>query len=434
MKRSFFAKFLLLLFSLSATCQADSLRRRFAVEHKQSTQSFSVTRSLNSLLDNRKHLPDTKGYTVLLPPDDKPHKAGGYGLPMTFIESIYWPLLYATNVLLAYELIQTTRDPALRGKPYSWIPEEVFVAVGWLLKSYWNPDSLLFNPRDQLSRDDPFTINTMTLPGENKQQSDQQQSNKQNPPSESSGQQASGTTSHVRGSVTNTLSSGSNDGNESPEQDQHTLGLDCFVNSCHGVCKLRQSSNSSELAEHPLKPEIHEAVAKVASKAGVLVSQIIKHINRLIFNHTLNDVHANANSPSPDIQTFENAIEILELLDPSDISTDLEPFSLYPEIDFYNAYHLNHAYGDSDSDDDIDGYAYYHVYYRGKMLFAIIRTANKTSFASALTCGISVSIKTEVLFNELYYAPDGPGYQSAKREFEEQRKKQSSQVNCKQLL
>ncbi|WP_448217659.1 hypothetical protein [Endozoicomonas sp. 2B-B] len=418
MKRSFFAKPLLLLLSLSTICQADSLTRRFVVEHKQTTQSFSVKRSLNPLLNNPMYPADTNGYAVFLPPDDKPHKSGGYSLPMTFIESIY-----TSNVLAAYELILTSRDPAMKCKPYSWITEEVFVAVGWLVKSYWNPDSLLFNPRDQLSRDDPFTINTMTLPGENKQQSDQQQSNKQNPPSESSGKQASGATSHISGSITKTLSSGSDDGNEGPEQDQHTLGLDCYVDSCRGICKIRQSSNSSELAEHPLKPETHEAVAKDAGKANVLVSEIITHVNRLIYTHTLNDVHANANSPCPDIQVFWNAIELLELLDPSDISTDLEPFSLYPEIDFYDAYHLNHACGDSDSDDDIDDYAYYHVYYKGKKLFAIIRTANKTSFASPLTCGISVSIKTEVLFNELYYAPDGPGYQSAKREFEEQRKK-----------
>ncbi|WP_257279917.1 hypothetical protein [Endozoicomonas sp. ISHI1] len=425
MKQSFFAVLLSLLLSMSAICQAESLTRRFVVEYKESTQSFSVKRSLNSLLDNPKYLADTNGNAGFLPPDDKPHKHGDYGLKMTFIKSISWQWLYATNVLVAYELILTTRDAALRGKPYSWIPEEARVAVGWLLKSYWNPDSLLFNPRGQpeVSQDEPFAITTMMLPGQNQQQSDQQ-----TPTSESSDQQASGATGHVRGSVPSPLSSGSGGDNEGPEQDQHTLGLGCYVDSCHGVCKLRQASNRSESAEgavssaessivnahhamteaQPLHPQTHETDANVASKASITVSRIIKHMNRLIMTHIINDVHSKATSPSPDIELFRNAITLLELLDPSDISTDLEPFSLYPECDVW---------------DDADADACYHVYYRGKMIFTVFRTANKTSFQSPLTCGFLVSIKIEVLFNEFYYAPDAPGYQSAKSEFEEQRKK-----------
>uniref|UniRef100_UPI00214853FC hypothetical protein n=1 Tax=Endozoicomonas sp. SESOKO4 TaxID=2828745 RepID=UPI00214853FC len=280
MKQSLFATRLLPLLFLSAICQAESLTRRFVVEYKESTQSFSVKRSLNSLLDNPKYLADTNGNAGFLPPDDKPHKHGDYGLKMTFIKSISWQWLYATNVLVAYELILTTRDAAPRGKPYSWIPAEALVTAGWLLKSYWNPDSLLFNPRGQLevSQDEPFAITTMMLPGQNQQQSDQQ-----TPTSESSDQQASGATGHVRGSVPSPLSSGSGGDNEGPEQNQHTLGLDCYVDSCHGVCKLRQAPDSSESAEgavgsaesstdqthhvmteaQPLHPQTHETDANV---------------------------------------------------------------------------------------------------------------------------------------------------------------------------
>ncbi len=426
LKQTFFAALMLLLSPLSTICQAESLTRHFVVEHKQNTQSFSVKRSLISLPDNRKHLPDTNVYAVFLPPDDKPHKLGVYGLPMTFIESISWPLLYASNVLVAYEWALNTRNPALRGKTYSWIPEEVFVAVGWLLKSYWTPDSLLFNPMDQLSRDDPFTITTMTLPGQNKQQS-----NQQNPPSESSGRQALGATSHVTGSIKRLLSSLCNKDKEDPEQDQHTLGLECYVDSCHGVCKLRQASNSSEeeklsstesstgqKAKKNRLQEVDEYSESLANAvpdieidesnttADDIVSEIIEHMNTLITILIENDAHYKVESPTPDIQVFRNAIELLEHLDPSDISQG-------PEVTDSNCnYSIHDGYSDT----------WYLVYYRGKVLFTVTQTGSEDRFEGHWTSGESARIKTEDLFNELYYAPDAPGYQFAKSEFEKCRK------------
>ncbi|WP_257287183.1 hypothetical protein [Endozoicomonas sp. SESOKO2] len=478
MKQSLYAAMLLLLLPLSAICQAESLTRRFVIEHKQTTQSFSVMRSLNSLSDNPRYLADTNGYSVFLPPGDKQHKPGGYGITMTFIESISWQLLYATNVLVAYELILTTRDTALRGKPYSWIPEEAFVAVGWLLKSYWSPYSLLFNPGDQLevSQDEPFVITTMTLPGQNQQQSDHQ-----NPPSESSGQQTSGTTNHVGGSVTRPLSSGSGSGNDGPEQVQHTLGLDCYVDSCYGVCKLRQASNGGESAEgtltfaesptehthhetretQPSQPHAHEDATEEASKtetsscwlrkrsnedateeaskdetgqkakkpkleevdehseslvnavpgteidesnetAGNTVSEIIEHMNSLITILIENDVHYKTEPPTPDIQAFRNAIELLEYLDPSDISQGSEMTDSNCDC--------SHCSGYSDT--------WYIVYYRDNVLFTVTQTESETRFAERWTSGESAKIKTEDLFNELYYAPGAPGYQSTKNEYE----------------
>ncbi|WOG27110.1 hypothetical protein [Endozoicomonas sp. 8E] len=44
----------------------------------------------------------------------------------------------------------------------------------------------------------------------------------------------------------------SEDGNRSPQQHQHTLGLNCFVYSCHGVCEFRPSADSREPAEWSL--------------------------------------------------------------------------------------------------------------------------------------------------------------------------------------
>ncbi len=396
------------------------------MEHQQTYQSFFVKHDLNTLLDNPKYLTDTNDYAGFLPPDDTPLRLGGYGLTTTFTESISWQLLRVTNLLIAYELILTTHGAALGGKPYSWVPEEAFVAVGWFLEHYWNPDSLLFNPRDQLevSQDDPFTITTTTLPEQNQQHCNLKQSDQQNPPSQSSGQQASGVTTHATGSVNSLLSSGSGGGNEGPEQDQHTLGLACYADSCHGVCELRKAPNRSEFAEgalisaekslgrahyamteiQPLPSQAHQADAKVAYKTRVFVSRIIKQMNWLMTILIENDVHSKAESPSPDIQVFRNAIELLEHLEPSDISKISQPFSVRPECD-----------------GSVTGY--HRIYYRGKMIFTIIGTAKKTSYESSLTCGFLGSIKTEDLFNELYYAPGAPGYQLAKSEFEEQRKK-----------
>ncbi|WOG28488.1 hypothetical protein [Endozoicomonas sp. 8E] len=130
----------------------------------------------------------------------------------------------------------------------SWTPVEAFAVVGWLLKSYWDSDSPLSDPIEQLkaSQDDPFVITAMMLPGQN-----QQQNGQQDQPLAVSGQQASeATTTQLTGSHTSLLSSDSGDGNEDPEQhQQHTLGLNCYVDSCYDICKFRSSSDQGESAE-----------------------------------------------------------------------------------------------------------------------------------------------------------------------------------------
>ncbi|WP_257281027.1 hypothetical protein [Endozoicomonas sp. ISHI1] len=414
MRRSFFVVLLSLLLS-SVVCRAESLTRHFVVEHKQTSESFSIKHNLNSLLGNPTHLADTNDYAwAVLPSDDKSHRLDGYTLKTTFIESISWQLLYATNLLVAYELFLTTHDAALSGKTYSWIPEEAFVAVGWLLKSYWNPDSVMFNPRDQLkaSQDDPFAINTMMLPGQSQQQSDQQ-----NPPSESSGQQTPGATAHVRGSVKRRLSSGSGRDNEGFEQEQHTLGLECYVDSCHGVCKFRKLSNSTESAEEPPNSienpiesstdhTTQHAMAKTQpsrSQANEVVSGVIEHMIYLQGILTENDVHFGATTPNPDIQVFENAIQLLKYLQPCDISVGEEVSDGRDPCGCCD--------GSSDT--------YYPVYYKGDVLFTVTETNSESRFPEEYTSGQWADIATNKLFDELYFAPDAPGYLSAKSEFEQ---------------
>ncbi|WOG27325.1 hypothetical protein [Endozoicomonas sp. 8E] len=134
---------------------------------------------------------------------------------------------------------------ALSAKPYSWIPVEAFVAVGMLLKSDWNSNSLLFNTADQpkASQDHPFAISTMVLPGQGQQKNDQQSQ-----ASASSNQQASGTNTHLKNCFAQ-FQTCRRDGNGNPEQPQHTFGLKCYVDSCNGVCRFRSPADSSTLPE-----------------------------------------------------------------------------------------------------------------------------------------------------------------------------------------
>ncbi|WP_448217275.1 hypothetical protein [Endozoicomonas sp. 2B-B] len=148
--------------------------------------------------------------------------------------SLQWP--YVRNLLVAYELILTPKD-----KPLSAIPYSLEAAiVGWLLKSSWNRDSPLFNPIEQqeVSQNHPFAV-TITVPGS-------EQDQPQGQPPESSGQQAIQFTTHPLGYLTHLLYSDSGKGNEEPQQHSHTLGLNCFVHPCNGVCRFRQSSGLTD--------------------------------------------------------------------------------------------------------------------------------------------------------------------------------------------
>ncbi|WP_422139968.1 hypothetical protein [Endozoicomonas sp. ALC020] len=77
----------------------------------------------------------------------------------------------------------------------------------------------------------------------------------QYPSSEATGQQAPQATNNPTGYFTHRLYSDSGNGNEDPEQNSHTLGLNCFIHPCHGVCRFRPAFHSSEPAECPLNSE-----------------------------------------------------------------------------------------------------------------------------------------------------------------------------------
>ncbi len=248
----------MLLLSLTVACQTETLTRRYIVEIQQdatfSKQSFSVKPNQHVLSYDTSDIADKNGFiTPNLLSDYKRRCFFGYEVKKNLIESISWQLLYATNLLVAFELIMTSKAHPPGATSYSWPPVERIVTVGWLLKSYWNPDSPMFKPIEQSEMrltqgNQPFAITTM-IHGSGYVQQPQSQL------PESSGQQAPQTTHQPTNAFTNPLSSGSGDGFEDPQQHVHTLGIDCFVHPCRGVCNFRPSSESIGSTERVLKSE-----------------------------------------------------------------------------------------------------------------------------------------------------------------------------------
>ncbi|WOG27009.1 hypothetical protein [Endozoicomonas sp. 8E] len=233
------------------------MKRCFIVELQQSKslpgQSFSIKPDQSTWSDNPSGFAVTNSYAR---PDSPPynirHKHFSYRIKTSIIESTSRRWYYVTNLLVACQLILTTKDNPLSPIPYSWLPAETVVTLGWLLKSYWGPASMLFNPMEHQEEkreatsifrqgDRPFSNIVIMFGSGNNQQPCQQKDQ----PSESSGRPHPVDRSHSTG-VPYSLSG---EGKEGPQQQQHTLGLDCFVHPCHGVCRFRPSSDDIEATE-----------------------------------------------------------------------------------------------------------------------------------------------------------------------------------------
>ncbi|WOG26913.1 hypothetical protein [Endozoicomonas sp. 8E] len=240
---------------MSLICQAEPWTGRFTVELEQNeyfpNQSFSIKCGQPAVSGKPSGIASADAcFGSASPSDDKRHKPECNGITTILIDSISSQWFYSTNLLVAYELTLTTKDAALSANPYSWLPLETFVAVGWLLKSYWSPGSPLLNTMEQqgpsmLSQvDNGFSVITVMFNSGHNQQQGQ--------PSESSRQQAPAANNQPTGSFARPLHSDFGGGSQSPEQNQHTLSLNCFVHPCYGVCKFRQTSESAEAAEWQL--------------------------------------------------------------------------------------------------------------------------------------------------------------------------------------
>ncbi|WOG26882.1 hypothetical protein [Endozoicomonas sp. 8E] len=242
---------------MSVISQAASLTRRFIVELERDAgspkQNFTIKRDWHTLSGNPSDIDHVNDHAESdLPSDKKRHRAPGYGIEKTIIGSISWQWLYASNLLIAYELFVTTKVTNMSAESYLWLPLEVPVAVARLLKNYWKPDTRLFNPIEQQATSmltrwgHRFAIITAVFgSGEN---SPQYQS------SESSSQPAPKTTLPPMSSFISRLNNDYSGGNGGNQQHLHTLGLNCFVHPCHGFCQLSPISGSSEPAEWPQNP------------------------------------------------------------------------------------------------------------------------------------------------------------------------------------
>ncbi|WP_257287231.1 hypothetical protein [Endozoicomonas sp. SESOKO2] len=242
---------LLHLLTLSVACQAQALTERFVVDLEQNAtsqnQGFSIKLERRALPVNSSDITDTNGSEKSASlPDDKRHRPDGYEVKTTTIESLPWQWSYTTHLLIAYELNLTTKETPL-SSPYSWVLIELVVAVGWLLKSHWNPDFPLLSPAERQEAtsmltqgNQPFESITMML-GSGQQSQGQS--------SKSSVQDTAIAPLHPAGSFSSTLNTDYGGGNGDPQHHHHTLGLNCFVFPCHGICQFPQSSMSSELSE-----------------------------------------------------------------------------------------------------------------------------------------------------------------------------------------
>ncbi|WP_257254506.1 hypothetical protein [Endozoicomonas sp. SESOKO3] len=246
----------MLIILLSVAYEAESSAERFLVDPEKNAvfpnRSSSINSAPHTSPGNPSVIADINGYEGSdSPPEDKPHRPGGYRLKAILIDSISRQFLYAIYLLVGYEKILNTRSAPLNATPSSWPSLEMVIAAGWFLNSYWNSDSPSFNPMKQqkatfmsTQENQAFTSITMMFGSGNNQQPYQQQ----DLPSDSSGQHAPVATR----CLTSLPYAHSGGGNEDPQQQQHTLGFNCFVFPCHGLCRFRHSSDGRGPAESQL--------------------------------------------------------------------------------------------------------------------------------------------------------------------------------------
>ncbi|WOG27102.1 hypothetical protein [Endozoicomonas sp. 8E] len=225
-------------------------------------QNFSIKCDRHTLPGNPSGIANTNGCKGSdFPPDGKRHRPYIYQIETTLITSILLPLLYATHLLVAYELILTTPPGSL---PYSWLPVNLLAVIGWLSESYCNPNSLLFKAIERRAAsmstpgNHPFAIITAMFGSRH--------ASPRHQPSESSVQQVPHDATQLKGSLTSSLNSGSGGGDRDPQQQAHTLGLNCYVYPCHGICQFRISFDIREPAEW--LPNFEESSTGLTEKSG----------------------------------------------------------------------------------------------------------------------------------------------------------------------
>ena len=98
------------------------------------------------------------------PPDDKPYSPRGYWERLTtVVESVSWQPLYASNEVTGYKLLLAFQEDSYQPQPLSWMPVVATVVVGWLARSSWNPEALMFNQLDEQATNQQHELQIITL-------------------------------------------------------------------------------------------------------------------------------------------------------------------------------------------------------------------------------------------------------------------------------
>ncbi|WOG26864.1 hypothetical protein [Endozoicomonas sp. 8E] len=157
------------------------------------------------------------------------------------------------------------------------------------------------------------------------------------------------------------------------------------------------ASTSTSLEQRVVSSQESTEIDAANKKARETVKRIINYLDNLKQEYLINKDRCSRNTaPAQGIQVLENVIQLLEYLEPRNISKSQKINDGTCLSQLFNSY--------------------YDVSYEGEVLFSVTNTLkdNQDSFS-----GVSWSLATETtpLFDELYYAPGAPGYQSAKTEF-----------------
>ncbi|WP_257281943.1 hypothetical protein [Endozoicomonas sp. ISHI1] len=159
------------------------------------------------------------------------------------------------------------------------------------------------------------------------------------------------------------------------------------------------ASSSTSLEQRVVSNQASTEIDAANKKAQENVTTIINYLKQLKQQTLIyKNMYGREAAPDQDIQVFEKVTQLLKYLEPLNISTD---------ENLNDGRHFSEVNKGSFTSD-------YHVSYRGEEIFSL------TSAFNVIEDGLnwSLAVKTTSLFDELYFAPDAPGYQAVKSEFE----------------
>ncbi|WP_422137185.1 hypothetical protein [Endozoicomonas sp. ALC020] len=158
------------------------------------------------------------------------------------------------------------------------------------------------------------------------------------------------------------------------------------------------ASTSKSLEQRIVSSQESTEIDAANKKARETVKKIINYLDNLKQEYLINKDRCRRNTATAqDIQVLENVIQLLGYLEPRNISKSQKINDGTCRSQLFNSY--------------------YHVSYEGEVLFSVTNTLKDNRDDGFSGASWSLATGTTPLFDELYYAPGAPGYQSAKTEF-----------------